>query len=124
MLILASQSPRRQALLREMGLSFTVRVSDVDETPPAGATPQEAAVAVALRKAQAVERTSQDMVIGADTTVLMPDGEVFGKPHSHEEAARMLESLSGRTHVVVTGMAVLRGSKVRTRWRRVCVSGS
>ena len=115
MLILASQSPRRKWILSEMGLTYTVRVSDADETPPAGATPQEAAAAVAARKAQAVERDPADVVIGADTTVLTPDGEVFGKPHSRGEARRMLSSLSGRTHVVITGIAVLRGDTLLQR---------
>ncbi len=115
MLILASQSPRRQTLLREMGLTFTVRVSDADETPPPGVSPQEAAVCVACRKAEAVARAPEDVVIGADTTVLTPEGEVFGKPHSRDEARRMLESLSGRTHTVITGVAVLRGEEKRLR---------
>ena len=115
MLILASQSPRRKWILSEMGLTYTVRVSNADETPPAGAAPQEAAVAVAARKAQTVEREPDDVVIGADTTVLTPDGEVFGKPHSREEAERMLRALSGRTHVVITGIAVLRGDTLLQR---------
>ena len=115
MLILASQSPRRKWILSEMGLTYTVRVSNADETPPAGTTPQEAAVAVAARKAGTVERERDDVVIGADTTVLTPDGEVFGKPHSREEAERMLEALSGRTHVVITGIAVLRGDTLLQR---------
>ena len=115
MLILASQSPRRKWILSEMGLTYTVRVSNADETPPAGAAPQEAAVAVAARKAQTVERGPDDVVIGADTTVLTPDGEVFGKPHSREEAERMLRALSGRTHVVITGIAVLRGDTLLQR---------
>ena len=115
MLILASQSPRRKWILSEMGLTYTVRVSNADETPPAGATPKEAAVAVAARKAGTVERERDDVVIGADTTVLTPDGEVFGKPHSREEAERMLRALSGRTHVVITGIAVLRGDTLLQR---------
>ena len=115
MLILASQSPRRKWILSEMGLTYTVRVSNADETPPAGAAPQEAAVAVAARKAQTVERGPDDVVIGADTTVLTPDGEVFGKPHTREEAERMLQALSGRTHVVITGIAVLRGDTLLQR---------
>ncbi len=115
MLILASQSPRRKWILSEMGLTYTVRVSNADETPPAGAAPQEAAVAVAARKAQTVEREPDDVVIGADTTVLTPDGEVFGKPHTREEAERMLQALSGRTHVVITGIAVLRGDTLLQR---------
>ena len=90
-------------------------MSNADETPPAGTTPQEAAVAVAARKAGTVERERDDVVIGADTTVLTPDGEVFGKPHSREEAERMLEALSGRTHVVITGIAVLRGDTLLQR---------
>ena len=115
MLILASQSPRRRALLAQMGLAFEVRVSEADETPPENASPEDAAVAIALRKAEAVEKAPGDTVIGADTTVLTPEGEVFGKPHSREEARRMLESLSGRTHTVVTGVAVLNGTRRLTR---------
>ncbi|MEA4824854.1 MAG: Maf family protein [Clostridiaceae bacterium] len=115
MLILASQSPRRRALLGEMGLDFTVRVSDADETPPAGASPEDAALAIARCKAEAVERSPDDVVIGADTTVLTPEGAVFGKPRDRMEAIRMLRGLSGRTHTVVTGVVVLRGDQVLER---------
>ena len=122
MLILASGSPRRRALLAEKGLIFDIRVSDADETPPAGASPEEAALIVARRKAMAVARAPDDIVIGADTTVVSPDGEVFGKPKNEADARRMLGCLSGRTHTVITGVAVLRGEKiferaVRTRVR-------
>ncbi len=115
MLILASQSPRRRALLDRMGLSFAVRVSDADETPPEGASPEGAALAIARRKAETVEHTPDDVVIGADTTVLTPEGMVFGKPRDRGEAIRMLEGLSGRTHTVITGVAVLRGGRALER---------
>ncbi len=105
-----------------MGLSFEVRVSRADETPPEGASPDEAAAVIARRKAQAVACAREDYVLGADTTVLTPEGAVFGKPHSADEAREMLTALSGRTHTVVTGLAVLHGEDclvrtVRTRVR-------
>lgn len=114
-LILASRSPRRQELLRKYGLSFTVREADIDETPPSGASPAEAAKDIALRKAKAVQAAcgADVFVVGADTSVLL-DGELLGKPGTPENAKRMLRALSGRANTVLTGVAVLHGDTVLT----------
>lgn len=119
MLVLASKSPRRRDLLTAMGLSYTILEADIDETSPADASPEDAAVAVARRKAEAVRYlcTPDDIIIAADTTVVLPDTPpvVLGKPHDPADARRMLRLLSGRTHTVLTGMAVLRGDVTLTR---------
>jgi septum formation protein len=104
-LILASASPRRSELLRQAGFSFQVRVADVDEA----ALPGEDAVRLALRlaaiKAGAVgSSASNEVILGADTVVEAPGGELLGKPADHADAARMLRLLSGATHRVVTGV--------------------
>lgn len=112
-LILASQSPRRRELLGLFHLPFTVRVADIDETMnPAGAPADEVAQ-VSRRKALAVPREADDVVIAADTIVVL-GSQVLGKPHSPEEARQMLRSLSGRDHQVMTGLTVLRGETCRT----------
>jgi len=109
-LILASQSPRRQQLLEQMGLTFTVRVADIDETMDPRLPPEEAVALVAERKAAAVAAGEDDLVIAADTIVVLEDS-ILGKPHTPEEAERMLRALSGRTHRVMTGVALRRGTK-------------
>ena len=109
-LILASQSPRRQQLLEQMGLTFTVRVADIDETMDPRLTPEEAVALVAERKAAAVAAGEDDLVIAADTIVVLEDS-ILGKPRTPEEAERMLRALSGRTHRVMTGVALRRGTK-------------
>ena len=112
-LILASQSPRRRELLGLFHLPFTVRVADIDETMnPAGAPADEVAQ-VSRRKALAVPREADDVVIAADTIVVL-GSQILGKPHSPEEAKQMLRSLSGRDHQVMTGLTVLRGETCRT----------
>lgn len=114
--VLASQSPRRSELLEEAGVNFTVHVSDTDEslTPEQRANPAEAACMLADRKAGVVVQeildapeppTEPTMVIGADTMVVL-DGQIFGKPHTPSEAVGMLRKLAGRTHEVITGVAV------------------
>ena len=109
-LILASQSPRRQELLRNITPDFTVQVSQVEENLAPGTSPGEAVEQLALRKAQAVLRLQPDpedcIVIGSDTVVAI-DGRILGKPRSREECLGMLEALSGREHTVYTGVALL-----------------
>lgn len=108
-LILASGSPRRKELLEQIGVSFTVKVSHADETIPSGMTPEEAVMHLASIKAVAVAANHKDsFIIGADTVVIL-DGEILGKPKDSKEAKRMLQSLSGRTHAVCTGVAIRRG---------------
>lgn len=107
-LILASASPRRQELLASAGLRFTVEPPAVDESIPEGEPPDQAVERLALAKAEAVFRRHPDrLVLAADTVVVLGDA-ILGKPRSPEEAEAMLQRLSGRTHEVITGVA-LRG---------------
>ena len=108
-LVLASASPRRVELLRQLGLSFEQIVSPAEEPSPQGADPEAWAVLSARAKAEAVVRLLSDdedhLVIGADTVVCC-DGQLLGKPEDDEDAARMLRLLSGRDHTVCTGVVV------------------
>lgn len=111
-LILASQSPRRRELMGLFHIPFAVRVSDADETMDPSVSPAEAVAQVSLRKALAVERTAEDVVVAADTIVVCA-GQILGKPKNEEDAFRMLRLLSGRDHQVMTGMTVLKGNVQR-----------
>lgn len=116
-LLLASRSPRRRELIAAMGLPFTAVDANIDETPPVGASPEEAAIDIARRKALAVSADPNTVVVAADTTVVLGN-EVLGKPADAEDASRMLHSLSGTKHRVLTGVCVRRGEDVRA----LCVS--
>ena len=109
-LILASSSPRRRDLLDTLGLDYAVRPVDIDETPEDGESPGAMVLRLAAAKAAAVDAGRDDIVIGADTAVVL-GGEMFGKPRDREDALSMLERLSGRAHRVLTGVAVLRGGR-------------
>ena len=111
-LILASQSPRRQELLRLFGLPFVVRVADIDETMDAENPAFDEVARVSRAKAHAVPRGENDVVIAADTIVVC-EGKVLGKPKNAQQAEEMLTLLSGRDHQVMTGVTVLRGSMER-----------
>lgn len=112
-LILASQSPRRKALLGLFHRPFTIRAADIDETMDMTKPPFDEVARVSRRKAEAVGRDADDVVIAADTIVVLGN-RVLGKPHSPEEAKQMLRALSGRDHQVMTGMTVLRGETAVT----------
>lgn len=116
MLILASQSPRRRELLTQAGYSFEVRPAHIPEEPLAGENPIAYVTRLAREKAEAVFReVTADArlnaeseilaVLGADTTVTLDD-TILGKPEDAADAARMLKMLSGRTHRVMTGVAL------------------
>src|SRR5262245_11912383 len=108
-LILASASPRRVELMRTVGLGFDVMPSGVEEGYPRG-SPTEYALAMARAKALEVSRRVGDptrLVLGADTVVVF-EGDVFGKPSDEVDASRMLELLSGRTHSVLTAFCIAR----------------
>ena len=111
-LILASQSPRRRELLGLFHIPFLVQVSQADETMDPSVSPAEAVAQVSLRKALAVERSAEDVVIAADTIVVCA-GQILGKPKDEADAFRMLRLLSGREHQVMTGLTVLRGEDQR-----------
>jgi septum formation protein len=108
MLVLASASPRRRELLAQAGFTFTVAPASIDESLRPGENPVAYVVRLAKEKAEAVyaEQDASAVVIGADTTVVAPNGEVLGKPADTADAARMLRLLSGATHQVMTGVAV------------------
>lgn len=113
MVILASASPRREAILSLLGLPFRVEASTVEECNEAPVPPQQLVVHHACSKAQEVARRSPGaaVVIGADTVVVC-DGKVLGKPADAADAKRMLGLLAGRTHQVYTGLSVVAGGKV------------
>jgi septum formation protein len=110
-LVLASASPRRQEILRTAGIPCVARAADVDETPIAGESPEVFVGRLAEAKAQAVRHDDQQ-VLGADTVVVI-DGTVLGKPADANDARRMLRSLSGRTHRVLTGICFLNGYQIQ-----------
>lgn len=108
-LILASASARRAQILRDAGLPFQIISSAIDEAPMEGESPQDLVRRLAEQKAQlvAARAVGPAIVIGADTVVVL-NGKILGKPRSAEEARAMLEQLSGRTHAVITGIALIR----------------
>lgn len=106
-LILASQSPRRKELLSLFHIPFTVQVADIDEAMDPGKNPAEEVARVSRAKAEAIPRKEEDVVIAADTIVVL-DGLVLGKPKDEAHAVAMLTALSGKDHQVMTGVTVAR----------------
>lgn len=105
-LVLASASPQRRALLERLGVPFTVRASEAEELEQ-GEDPAAVAVENALRKARAVQRPDRrEAVIGCDTIVVL-DGIIYGKPPDAATARQTLRALGGRTHEVISGLALL-----------------
>ena len=119
-LVLASRSPRRQEILRQAGLEFTVRPADVDETPLGGERPEDYVRRLAEVKALAVPRHPGEVVLGADTTVVI-HGEMLAKPSDTADAVRMLRLLSGRRHEVLTGICLVRDTGVVCDWAATAV---
>jgi septum formation protein len=119
-LVLASQSPRRAEILRQAGIPFTVRFAPVDETPLDGELPEDCVRRLAEAKALAVECRPGEIILGADTTVVI-DGAMLAKPADADDARRMLSLLSGRRHEVLTGIALRRGDDVIKDWATTLV---
>jgi len=114
-LVLASGSPRRRELLTIAGYTFEVMAADIDESERAGEEAAAYVLRLAEEKAQVVAaRVPDAVVLGADTTVVI-DGEIMQKPVDAADAERMLRKLSGRTHQVHTGLAVVRGGVTTSR---------
>ena len=114
--VLASASARRRALMRQAGFEFRVLPADIDETPHPGEEPCELVLRLAAEKAQTVAGklpTVAWAVVGADTVVVSPDGELFGKPRGREDFLAMFRALRGRSHRVLTGVAVVAGGRCR-----------
>ena len=111
-IILASASPRRRELIENLKIDFEVRTADCEEVTVPGERPEDTVKRLSLTKARCVAELEGDdaVVIGADTVVAI-DGKILGKPADENEAAEMLKLLSGRTHRVYTGLAVIGGGK-------------
>lgn len=114
-IILASQSPRRQELLRDLGISFETLVRDYDETYPAGLSGEEIARYISAAKAESFksEVSENEIVITADTIVWCKN-TVLGKPVNQEDAIRMISEISGNIHEVITAVTLLSSEKMIT----------
>ena len=112
-LILASQSPRRRELLGLFHIPFEVKVADIDETMAPHLRVEDAVQDVSRRKAMAIAAEEGEVVIAADTIVVV-DGKILGKPQTPDHAKQMLRSLSGRDHQVMTGVAIRKGAQCIT----------
>ena len=112
-IVLASQSPRRRELLGKMGLEFTTKAPEIDETALSGLPARQLVEALSREKAlwAARQEDPEAIVIGSDTVVVR-DGEILGKPASPAQAEEMLASLSGRSHEVCTGVTVCQGDRL------------
>ena len=105
-IILASASPRRRELLKNITDDFTVRVSDADESTVGGLSPEQTVRALAELKADAVYAGNEEEIIIAADTVVAADGQILGKPRDEADAFAMLKMLSGKTHEVFTGVCI------------------
>ena len=115
-IVLCSGSPRRQELLRRIGIEqFDIRVPQVEETYPAGLNPRETVEYISREKAEAARRlcAEDEIFITADTMVFLDDARL-GKPHDAADALRMLTALQGRRHTVCTGVSVGLGNHLET----------
>jgi len=120
--ILASQSPRRRELLNLVGIAHEVQPADIDESYFAGERPREHAERLARGKTAVIAQREPDaLVIGSDTIVVV-DGDVLGKPVDELDAVRMLARLAGRSHVVITAVAVAWRGETRSSVEEVGVT--
>lgn len=118
-IILASASPRRTELLKQIGLNHRILPSNFAEQLSGEKTPAENVAILALGKAMSVSNElKQGVVIGADT-IVVADGQILGKPHSIAEARAMLKRLSGSVHQVMTAVAIVDASGQKARWQCV-----
>jgi len=116
-IILASQSPRRQNLLKELNINFEIQIKEVDEVYPSNLKKEEIPLFLAKLKAAAFENTlnKNDLIITADTIVWVNE-EVLGKPSDYNDAFAMLKKLSGNKHTVYTGVCLKTQQKTKTFW--------
>jgi septum formation protein len=115
MLVLASRSPRRAEILRSAGIPFVLRAAEVDESPLANEKPEDYVQRLAEMKALAVDCNADEIVLGADTTVVI-GGEMLGKPADADDARGMLRRLADRRHEVLTGVCLRYGTGLIRDW--------
>jgi septum formation protein len=113
-LILASASPRRKELLENIGLDFEICPADIDESVLPGEDAAAYPLRIAMKKALAVAENKKDAIVIAADTVVIVDDDILGKPKCVEEAKAMLQRLSGREHIVITGIGLVDTSSKRT----------
>ncbi|NLY94928.1 MAG: septum formation protein Maf [Myxococcales bacterium] len=111
MLVLASSSPRRRALLEQVGIPHVVHPAEIDESRLEGATPREHAERLAREKARVVSERMEGFVLGADTVVVV-EGELLEKPADDRDAERMIGRLAGRVHEVFTAVALAKSGEI------------
>lgn len=105
-MVLASHSPRRQHLLRELGIDFTIRTQSIQEIYPPNLAVNEIAGHIARKKAEAFGPVNSDEMILTADTIVTHSGKILGKPADEKESAAMLEELSGKSHEVFTGVCL------------------
>ncbi len=121
-IILASKSPRRQEILKEAKIEYTIIPSTIEEVFNHQVSVEEAVMDLAYQKAKSIKDqvSSEDLIIGADTIVVIGQ-EVLGKPKNHSDAVRMLSMLQNNTHEVLTGVSLIKGEQVRNFYERTFV---
>ena len=110
-IILASQSPRRKQLLQWAEIDFEVLIHPTDESFPAGLSPAEAAMHIAMEKARAVQQQAENRTIIAADTIVVLKNDIIGKPKDREDAIHILSRLNGTAHQVITGVAIKKENK-------------
>lgn len=118
--VLASKSPRRQALIKGLDIPYTIRTADVDELWPTHLRGHEVALFLSELKAKAFEPAENEIIITSDTIVVL-DGEVIEKPADVADAERMLRQLSGNKHDVFTAVTLRSADKMRSFYDRTAV---
>ncbi len=106
-IILASASPRRKELLEKIGLRFEVEPSNYEEDMPSALEPHEFAQKISLEKAKVVASKHKNAIVIAADTFIIFGGQILGKPHTEKEARKMLETISGKSHSVITGFSII-----------------
>ena len=120
-IILASQSPRRQEILKKANITFDVIPSQVEEIFNKEMTVEDAVMDLAYQKAKWVAESNKDaLVIGSDTIVVI-NNEVLGKPKNHEDAIRMLSLLENNVHEVITGVSLIKEDKIHNFYEKTYV---
>ena len=120
--ILASQSPRRRELLALAGIAHDVQPADIDESYLTGERPRDHAERLARGKAEAIAAREPDAVVIGSDTIVVVDGDVLGKPSDENDAVRMLARLAGRSHIVITAVAVAWRGETRSAVEEVGVT--